>query len=250
MKNHLIRSLTIIVSGMLLASCNATEPHVEEQPQAEQEKVEVQAPENELPKTQVPEGQQAQPQQEDASAPQPQSEYEAFPPEVELHLPEVDHQAAESPDGRLRIETFGTNDVVTAGGYFPPEEIRMVDIAAEKIIWSFEALYHNHFLWSPDSRYVAIDRQARTWGDALIVDTSDFSVIELPYQETLTAYWKNGTMSEQENGRSDPYFKIEEWPDNERLVVSFEWYGAGDDFYRGTYTYDVAQRKILEVEWR
>ncbi len=111
-------------------------------------------------------------------------------------------------------------------------------------------MYHNRFLWSPDIRYVAVTRQARTWGEAFIVDTADFNVNALPDQTTLSAYWDNGVMSEQENDRSDPYYTVEEWPGDERLLVSFEWFGAGEDLYRGTYTYDAALQQIVKVEWR
>lgn len=125
----------------------------------------------------------------------------------------------------------------------------MADTADETVLWSTDAYYIHRFLWSPDSRYAAVYRQARTHGDALLVDTEDFATIRLPHMDDLASYWPDGMITEQENGRPDPYFEPTAWTDHARIRVRFEWFGSGDQFYSGMYTYDAAKRAILDVVW-
>jgi len=160
--------------------------------------------------------------------------------------PQVAHAAAESPDGNYRIETYGTNRNVTAGGLFPAEGIRLLNIAAERTEWSMPGYYTQSFLWSPDSRYVSVSYMARIWGGTIVVDTSDFSEIGLPGLDEIRKRW-DGTTTVNEY-RADPYTEAAEWLDDTRLSVKVKWSGSDSIDYSGTYVYDVSTRELTELK--
>jgi hypothetical protein len=166
-----------------------------------------------------------------------------------LRGPQVDHQSAQSPDGRYRIETFGVNDAITAAGLYPAAEIRLIDTSSEEVMWSTHGYYRQSFLWSSDSRYAAVYAESRTHGETFLVDVDAMDVIQLPHMEAVTPYWEGEAMTENEYFRHDPYFRHVSWLDNDRIRIAFEWSGSGDDRYSGTYEYSVSDRKLLAVEW-
>ncbi len=163
--------------------------------------------------------------------------------------PQVDHQTAQSPDGRYRMETFGVNDAITAAGLYPAAEIRLVDLSNEEVKWSTHGYYRQSFLWSPDSRYAAVYAESRTHGETFLVDVETMDVILLPNMDAVMPYWEGETMTENEYLRHDPYFRHVSWLDEDRIRIAFEWNGSGDDRYSGTYEYSVSERKLLAVEW-
>jgi hypothetical protein len=83
-------------------------------------------------------------------------------------------------DGIDRIESFGVNKGITAGGMYPAEGLRMVDTASEQVPWLTTPGYYNHsFLWSPDNRYEGINFETRISGGTFIVDTQNMSFSQL-----------------------------------------------------------------------
>ncbi len=161
--------------------------------------------------------------------------------------PKVEHAAAESPDGRYRIESYGINKDVFAGGLYPAEGIRLTDTANKETKWSMTPGYYTQsFLWSPDSRYVAVSYMARTWSGVIIVDTNDFSEVMLPGLDELRERW-DGTTTVNEQ-RPDPYWEAVEWLDDDRLSVSVKWTGTEDTEYSGTFIYDVSKRELMELK--
>jgi hypothetical protein len=93
----------------------------------------------------------------------------------------VNHVAVTSSDGIYRIESFGVNKDISAGGMYPAECIRLVDTASEQVLWLTTPGYYNHsFLWSPDNRYVGINFETRISSGTFIVDTQNMSEIALP----------------------------------------------------------------------
>jgi hypothetical protein len=163
--------------------------------------------------------------------------------------PQVDHQAAQSPDGRYRIETFGVNDAITAAGLYPAAEIRLIDLSNDEVKWSTHGYYRQSFLWSPDSRYAAVYAESRTHGETFLVDVDAMDAIQLPNMEAVTPYWEGDVMTENEYFRHDPYFRHVSWLDNDRIRIAFEWNGSGDDRYSGTYVFGAGKRELLEVKW-
>ena len=162
-----------------------------------------------------------------------------------LAEPGVNNESAESPDGKYLAEAYGVNKGVTAGGLYPAEGIRLVQISTGKELWSTMGYYSHSFVWSPNSRYAAVTYEARIWGGTVEVDARDGSEIALPDLESLRKQWEGETTVHEE--RPDPLFRSEEWLDDRRLRVSFQWTGADDETYSGEYVYDVPASKLLEV---
>ncbi len=167
--------------------------------------------------------------------------------ESETAEPGVNNETAESPDGRYLAEAYGVNKGITAGGLYPAEGIRLVKRASGKELWSTMGYYSHSFLWSADSRYVAVSYMARIWGGSLVVDARDGSEIALPDLETVRRQTERKTTVHE--ARPDPEFRSEEWLDDRSLRVSFQWTGADYEAYSGEYVYDVSARKLLEVRW-
>jgi len=162
-----------------------------------------------------------------------------------LAEPGVHNESAESPDGKYLAEAYGVNKGVTAGGLYPAEGIRLVQISTGKELWSTMGYYSHSFVWSPNSRYAAVSYEARIWGGTVAVDVRDGSEIALPDLESLRKQWEGETTVHEE--RPDPLFRSEEWLDDRRLRVSFQWTGADDETYSGEYVYNVPAGKLLEV---
>ncbi|MCR8656661.1 hypothetical protein [Paenibacillus endoradicis] len=160
---------------------------------------------------------------------------------------EVNHVSATSSDGIYRIETFGVNKEITAGGLYPVEGIRLVDTASEQVQWlNTPGYYNNSFLWSADDRYVAVNFESRISGGTYILDTQNMTEIALPYVEQLQQNWVTDTTINE--ARSDPYFFVVEWLNSSQVSVSFQWTGLEDKLYSGTYSYDVVEGKLLDLK--
>jgi len=160
--------------------------------------------------------------------------------------PDVNNESAESPDGKYLAEAYGVNKGITAGGLYPAEGIRLKKKASDKELWSMMGFYSHSFLWSSNSRYVAVSYMARIWGGTLIVDARDGSEIELPDLEAVRKQWKGKTTVH--DARPDTMFWGEEWLDTHRLRVSFQWTGADYETYSGEFVYDVAKRKLSDLK--
>ncbi len=120
--------------------------------------------------------------------------------------------------------------------------MRLVDTASEEVLWTTLGYYDHAFLWSPDGRYVGISVETRIAGTASILDTQDRSEITLPYVQELQQHASMET--DVHEARPDPYFRIVEWLNNTRVLVSFEWMGLADKAYSGTYEYDMETGKL------
>lgn len=159
--------------------------------------------------------------------------------------PIANQTSSESPDGHFLIETYGENKGVTAAGLYPVEGIRLIDKASSNPLWSMPGYYVQEFKWSPDSRYVSVYHEARIWGGTVVVDTKDGSEIVLPGADEVSKQWKDkATLSDN---RPDPYFKVADWVDNSRVNVTFTWVGQNYEEYSGNYVYDLAKRRILDL---
>jgi len=162
--------------------------------------------------------------------------------------PEASQTAASSPDGKYRIFAYGMDSSITQGGQYPAEGIRLLDAHTGQALWSMTpGFYNQSFLWSKDSRYVAVSYTARTYGETLLVDARSASRIDLPNLQTIREQL-SGQATTVNDSRSDPYFQAAEWLDGNRLSVQFQWTGTQDEIYKGTYVYDVGAQKLLGVK--
>lgn len=106
----------------------------------------------------------------------------------------VNHVAVTSSDGIYRIESFGVNKGITAGGMYQAEGIQLVDTASEQVQWLMTPGYYDHsFLWSPDNRYVGVNFETRISGGTFIVDTQNMSEVALPNVQDLRQKWDTET---------------------------------------------------------
>jgi len=134
-----------------------------------------------------------------------------------------------SYDGKYKIEGYGIDYNNSVSGINPVKEIRIVEISSGKTVWNTVGLYLLHrtpqFCWSPDSRYVSVMHAARTWVDAILVDTKDMSEHSLPGLFEISQLFPEFSPNED---RADPYIIPEYWMDDHTIVVAFSWTPSPD----------------------
>ena len=152
---------------------------------------------------------------------------------------QVDHSSAYSPDGKFLAETYGVYTNITAGGLYPAEGIRIVELSSDQTLWKMQGYYGTDFLWSSDSRYLAVYYMARIYGFTVIIDTTDFSEIQVPLPNEL--------QSDMQEFRPDPYIKASEWIDNETILITFEYTDTDYNQISGTLTFVPITGEIYDI---
>ncbi len=151
----------------------------------------------------------------------------------------VNHSSAYSPDGKFLAETYGAYTDITAGGLYPAEGIRIVELSSDQTLWKMQGYYGTDFLWSSDSRYLAVYYMARIYGCTVIIDTTDFSEIQVPLPNEL--------QSDMQEFRPDPYIKASEWIDNETILITFEYIDTDYNQISGTLTFVPITGEIYDI---
>jgi Antirepressor regulating drug resistance, predicted signal transduction N-terminal membrane component len=151
--------------------------------------------------------------------------------------PSVNHISSTSPNGVFKAENYGVDKNITAGGLYPSEGIHIIDASSGRVLWGMKPGYYLcSFLWSQDSNYLAISYNAAIYGQAIIIDTKDFSEKLIPIPEEI-----NKRMREN---RADPYFAASEWKDDITVTITFKFTGTDDKVYKGSYKLDCRTLKI------
>ncbi|MTI58047.1 hypothetical protein [Geosporobacter ferrireducens] len=148
-----------------------------------------------------------------------------------------------SPTGEYRAEAYGTVTTITAGGLYPYEGIRVLQVDNDEIIWKMEPGYYTEdFAWSPDGRYVGIYYEARTYGESIVFDTKYKKLISLPVLTDIASYYGE-SVKPQEN-RPDPYFSIAGWENEETVVVDVRWSKEDCEYFNGQYTFNMETHNV------
>jgi hypothetical protein len=148
-----------------------------------------------------------------------------------------------SPNGVCAAEAYGTNTGVTAAGLYPYEKLRLIQNSDGTTVWNGNGYYTPEFLWSDDSKYVAIYGTARTWGECFLVEAENGKVIELPDMNTLSA--QPDAAAQPDDNSPDPDFKAAEWVNDTTIRVDYHWTAQGYKFVSGTYEYDIFSGNIV-----
>ena len=159
-------------------------------------------------------------------------------------IPENKTLRADSPNGAYVAEAYGTNTGITAAGRYPYEGLRVIRKSDGTAVWNGDGYYSAEFIWSGDSKYVAVYGEARTWGECFIVDTETGKVIELPDINTVPA--QLDAESQPADNRPDPVFKAVEWVNDTTICVDYRWIAKeGEKVVSGTYEYDIISGSIV-----
>ncbi len=166
---------------------------------------------------------------------------EASPTPTLIVEPKVDYASSVSPNGQYRGETYGKVTSVTSGGYYPNEGIRVIELSSGRTVWGMEPGYYAcSFLWSEDSRFLAVSYMARIYGNVVLVNLEDGKEIVLPVPEEIE--------KKMREYRPDPYFFAEEWVEDAKVRVSFEFVGQDEKIYTGSYCFSPVTEEISDFE--
>jgi hypothetical protein len=158
--------------------------------------------------------------------------------------PENENITSYSPDGKYIGEAYGTITEITAGGFFPYEGIRILNVDDDDVIWEMKpGGYEISFIWSPDSQYVGIYYTGRTWGESIVVDIKGEKSISLPKLEEIVSHY--GESVKPEESRPDPYFEICGWKDSKTVIVDFRWTKVDGEKFNGQYTFNVKTNEVV-----
>ncbi|MBA4687894.1 DUF5301 domain-containing protein [Candidatus Galacturonibacter soehngenii] len=150
----------------------------------------------------------------------------------------------DSPNGAYTAKAYGANTNVTAAGEYPYDGLCIIRNSDGATVWNEDGYYSAQFLWSDNSKYVAICVEARTWGESFIVDAENGNVIKLPDLNAISALLD--TTSQPDTNRLDPYFKAVDWVNDSTICVDYRFIARdGDKEVSGTYEYDLINDNIL-----
>lgn len=152
--------------------------------------------------------------------------------------------ASLSPDGKYRAEAYGTITRITAGGLFPYEGIRILNVDNDDVIWRMEpGGYTVSFSWSPDSSYAGVYYTGRIWGESIVVDIKDKKSISLPKLDEIASRY--GESAKPQENRPDPYLKISGWENAETVIVDFSWTKVDGEEFSGQYTFNIKTNTVV-----
>lgn len=92
--------------------------------------------------------------------------------------------SVDSPDGRYCAKTVGEEEL---GGRIYPDTMQVTDAQTGQTLWEENAYLDTVFLWSPDSKYLAIGYSGRIWSECKIIDTASWQ--ELPNTD-ISSIWE------------------------------------------------------------
>lgn len=91
-----------------------------------------------------------------------------------------------SPDGKYRLECLDMQDFSTGSGLYAYDTIRVVDTASEETLWELgSSSWPPIAVWSPDSRYLALNQSGQKNSFVYVVDSNGWTAVEVPQPENL-----------------------------------------------------------------
>lgn len=157
-----------------------------------------------------------------------------------LAEPRVVSSSSNSPDNKYCAETYGVNENVTAGGFYPSKEIRIRELSSDEILWSMMGYYSCEFFWTSDSRHLAISYVARIYGETIIIDMKDFSEVLVPLPEQV--------QEDLREFRPDTYIHAIEWTDDDSLSLQFSYVAKDEAEYFGNYTFTLSTGEVSKLK--
>jgi len=142
--------------------------------------------------------------------------------------PQSVFSCATSPDGKWRAERIGIGTV----------EQRIIDLETGRVLWTNQKDYTiNTFIWSEDSRFVAMHK-ANNGGNAvpIVIDTNDFSEIIMPGSDEIKLCDEN---IPYRGNLENIHFRILEWKNESSIIIEFKYYTV-----KGMYMYDILNDKL------
>ena len=104
--------------------------------------------------------------------------------------------------------------------------------------------YNNRFIWSKDSRYVAVETSARHWINTSIINTENSDIILLPERSKILEICPD--IAPAPNGAfPEDAFKINKWINPTTICIDFSWQKYDYTAYvYGKYLYDISNDTI------
>lgn len=129
-------------------------------------------------------------------------------------------------------------------GFYPYEDTRLINNRDNSLIWEDMGYISAQFLWSDDSRYVAVGGEVRNRVIIYVVDTQNGEVIYLPGYSSISTHF---TLTKDEN-MWEEYYNLLEWDNNNTIVIEFKGSSTYENEYITTYKFDLLTNEIQFVE--
>ena len=163
-----------------------------------------------------------------------------------------------SPDGeytaRLKVESF--RSFYNYGQNFNVAQI--INNATGEIVCEADmndmvnhsAIFHPKILWSPNSDFAIIECNGQRWGNAIAINVQTKDVLVLPDEEAIINHVFPGENYELILSVPRFWFWFDSWKSDEIVKISYNVGVIMDNQdLKGWYTYDLTQRKILDIEY-
>ena len=149
-----------------------------------------------------------------------------------------------SPDKKMRIESIGMGTDGPSGAH-ALREMRIINLSTGNIEWNGKSYLWNRFMWSDDSRFVAVQFSGRQWTTTNAIDTNNYCIINLPGLNDVLELIPDAT--ELNEYAPIPLFTITEW-ENSTIIIGFKWGTNICTEVIGTYKYDIINDTIDIIE--
>ncbi len=146
-----------------------------------------------------------------------------------------------SPDGKLRIESVGMY-MDGPSGLHSLDVMRIISMSTGDVMWSADSFLANEFLWSEDSRFVSAGSAGRQWRQTGIVDTKDYSAMEVPQIDDIMKVVPDVTKPNDIDPM--PTFRAIDWLSSSAIRIQFQWMTNVDTIIYGEYEWDIINNKI------
>lgn len=148
----------------------------------------------------------------------------------------------DSPDGKYCAQTTGEEEL---GGRTYPSMMQVIDAQTGQTLWEEHAYLDTAFLWSPDSKYLAVGYSGRTWRECKIIDTASWK--ELPNTDIFTIKGlADGLPEIYENGIAK--VNPTEWL-KDTILLEIYWDTPDGQAVTGSVQYHVQTQEYDELKW-
>ena len=149
-----------------------------------------------------------------------------------------------APTAPLRMESLGMYEDGPSGMH-ALKQMWLIDTQSGAVLWQGDSFLNNKFLWSSDSRFVAIQYSGRTWTQTMILDTAACVVIDLPSAYDIAP--EHSYVAAPDEGNDYSVLTIGEWLSDDTLLVNIEWPTADGTYVTGQYQFSVQQSGARNV---
>lgn len=150
-----------------------------------------------------------------------------------------------SPDGCYRAESVGMY-MDGPSGLHELREMRVINLKSGEAVWSDDSFLDNHFLWSPQSQYVAIQYSGRTWTETRILDIKSGTLIDAPSISEISNM--NPEFFPPDEAVGQQIIMPQRWQSESKLHYLVSWATSAGINIEGNFDFDLNTSTVTNIQ--